>query len=78
MSSEVIFRPGLPSLPEDLLLARDQGRVLFVVGAGASYPKPTQLPDFGGLVAKIYDIVDPSMSSPIKAVSKKDGPKWGA
>lgn len=76
MSSEVIFGPGLPSLPEDLLLARDQGRVLFVVGAGASYPKPTQLPDFGGLVAKIYDIVDPSMSSPIKAVSKKDGPKW--
>jgi hypothetical protein len=30
--------PGLPSLPERLLLAHAQGRVLFIAGAGVSQP----------------------------------------
>ncbi|MFQ6241842.1 SIR2 family protein [Sinorhizobium meliloti] len=76
MSNEVYLGAGLPSLPEDLLLARDRGEVLFIVGAGASYPEPSKLPDFGGLVADIYDIVDPSMSAAIKAVTAKGGPTW--
>jgi hypothetical protein len=76
MANEVYLGVGLPTLPEDLLLARDRGEVLFIVGAGASYPAPSKLPDFGGLVADIYDIVDPAMSDAIKAVKKKGGPTW--
>ncbi|RVG14950.1 SIR2 family protein [Sinorhizobium meliloti] len=76
MSNEVHLGAGLPSLPEELLLARDRGEVLFIVGAGASYPAPSKLPDFGGLVSDIYDIVDPAMSDAIKAVREKDGPTW--
>lgn len=76
MSNEVYLRAGLPTLPEDLLLARDRGDVLFIIGAGASYPAPSKLPDFGGLVADIYDLVDPSMSDAIKTVKMKGGPTW--
>lgn len=41
-----------PSIPDDLLLARDQGRVIFFCGAGVSraYAK---LPDFFGLANKV-------------------------
>ncbi len=76
MSNEVYLGTDLPTLPEDLLLARDRGEVLFIVGAGASYPAPSNLPDFGGLAADIYDIVDPAMADAIKAVQTKGGPTW--
>ncbi|MGP4806185.1 SIR2 family protein [Agrobacterium cavarae] len=76
MSNGVILGTGLPELPEELLLARDQGRVLFIVGAGASYPQPSNLPGFGGLVGQIYDIADPSMSEAIRSVTADGGPKW--
>ncbi len=58
------------------MLARDRGDVLFVVGAGASYPSPSNLPDFSGLVADIYRLVDPAMSLALDAVSAGDGPGW--
>ncbi|MDI5923533.1 SIR2 family protein [Rhizobium leguminosarum] len=76
MANEVYLGPGLPTLPEDLLLARDRGDVLFVVGAGASYPAPSNLPDFAGLVANIYSIIDPAMSLAIDAVRAEGGPTW--
>lgn len=43
-----------PSIPDDLLLARDQGRVIFFCGAGVSraYAK---LPDFFGLANQVID-----------------------
>ncbi|SCX28561.1 hypothetical protein DSM25558_4505 [Agrobacterium sp. DSM 25558] len=76
MSNEVYLEVGLPPLPEDLLLARDHGDVLFIVGAGASYPAPSSLPDFGGLVADIYRKVDPAVAAAMDAVSVRGGPSW--
>jgi hypothetical protein len=72
----VVIKDGLPPLPEDLMLARDKGEVLFVVGAGASYPAPSCLPNFKGLVADIYAELDPSMSPAIAAVCA--GTTWDA
>jgi hypothetical protein len=78
MAREVFLGPGLPTLPEDLMLARDRGEVLFVVGAGASYPAPSNLPDFAGLVADIYRLVDQPMSLAIDEVRSDGGPSWDA
>lgn len=76
MTTSIVLGKDLPPLPMDLLTARDHGEVLFIVGAGASYPPPSSLPDFGGLVADIYAEVDPAMSGPLAAVQKKGGPSW--
>ncbi|MCJ8509769.1 hypothetical protein MUU53_17865 [Rhizobium lemnae] len=53
MTTSIVLGKDLPPLPMELLTARDHGEVLFIVGAGASYPAPSSLPDFGGLVADI-------------------------
>lgn len=59
MSDRVVyFDDGLPGLPEDLLLARDRGLVLFITGAGISRPAPSNLPDFRGLVVDVYRTLD--------------------
>ena len=42
-----------PDIPERLLQAHEDGRVVFFCGAGISYP--AGLPGFGGLVDAIYD-----------------------
>jgi len=76
MASEVHLSQGLPTLPQDLMLARDRGEVLFVVGAGASYPAPSNLPDFAGLVTDIYRSVDPAMSLALDAAMTDGGPNW--
>lgn len=41
-----------PDIPERLLQAHEDGRVVFFCGAGISYP--ARLPDFAGLVEKLY------------------------
>ncbi|WP_308725463.1 anti-phage defense-associated sirtuin Dsr1 [Metapseudomonas otitidis] len=41
-----------PDIPERLLQAHEDGRVVFFCGAGISYP--ARLPGFGGLVDKVY------------------------
>jgi hypothetical protein len=41
-----------PDIPERLLQAHEDGRVVFFCGAGISYP--ARLPDFAGLVKKVY------------------------
>lgn len=46
------FLPAGPSIPDDLLLARDQGRVIFFCGAGVSRAR-ANLPDFFGLAEKV-------------------------
>lgn len=45
-------RHGL-DIPERLLQAHEDGRVVFFCGAGISYP--ARLPGFAGLVAKVYE-----------------------
>ena len=44
-----------PDIPERLLQAQEEGRVVFFCGAGISYP--ASLPGFSRLVSKIYDAV---------------------
>ena len=39
-----------PDIPERLLQAHEDGRVVFFCGAGISYP--ARIPDFSGLVKK--------------------------
>lgn len=64
MSSNLVhFAPGLPGLPEELLLARDRGEVLFMTGSGTSRPAPTKLPDFQGLVLGIYKELDSTVGN---------------
>lgn len=41
-----------PDIPERLLQAHEEGRVVFFCGAGISYP--ARLPGFGGLVRELY------------------------
>ena len=41
-----------PDIPERLLQAHEDGRVVFFCGAGISYP--ARLPSFAGLVEKLY------------------------
>lgn len=45
------FVPNGPDIPDSLLQAHEEGRVVFFCGAGISYP--AGLPGFGGLV-EIY------------------------
>lgn len=42
-----------PDIPERLLQAHEDGRVVFFCGAGISYP--ARLPGFSGLAAKLYE-----------------------
>jgi len=46
------FLANGPDIPESLLTAHEEGRVVFFCGAGISYP--AGLPCFGGLVDEIY------------------------
>ncbi|MDY4380036.1 SIR2 family protein [Pectobacterium brasiliense] len=57
------FLANGPSIPDDLLLARDQGRVIFFCGAGVSraYAK---LPDFFGLASKVISKLGVDKNSP--------------
>ncbi len=51
--------PGLPAIPERLLLAHARGEVLLVCGAGVS--KSSGLPDFRELVLDVYKTLDSSV-----------------
>lgn len=46
------FLPNGPDIPDALLQAHEEGRVVFFCGAGISYP--ASLPGFKGLVEEIY------------------------
>lgn len=53
-----------PDIPDVLLQAHEDGRVVFFCGAGISYP--AGLPGFGGLVDSIYKKVG-TTRTPIEA-----------
>ncbi len=57
--------PGLAAIPERLLLAHAQGKVLFIVGAGVSLPA---LPDFRKLVLQVYSKLDPPVYEVINVI----------
>jgi hypothetical protein len=49
-----------PNIPDELLQAHEEGRVVFFCGAGISYP--ADLPDFKGLVERIYQLNGAALS----------------
>src|SRR5689334_3301718 len=62
------FVRGGPDVPERLLQAHEEGRVVFFCGAGVSYP--AGLPGFGGLVDRIFKGLGVTPSDLEKAASK--------
>lgn len=59
---------GLAAIPERLLLAHARGEVLFIAGAGIS--QPASLPDFRGLVLKVYEQLDTAVHAVISGIPR--------
>lgn len=59
-----------PDIPERLLQAHEEGRVVFFCGAGISYP--AGLPGFGGLVKKLYENLAPMPNAVQQAAIKSE------
>lgn len=68
--------PGLPAIPERLLLAHARGQVLFIAGAGVS--QPAGLPDFRELVLKVYERLDAPVHDIISKIPRSACNKWVA
>lgn len=56
-----------PSIPDELLLARDQGRVIFFCGAGVSRAK-ANLPDFFGLATAVTHALGVRPDAPARKI----------
>lgn len=56
-----------PSIPDELLVSRDEGRVIFFCGAGVSRAR-AGLTDFLGLAQKVIDALGVAADSPIRKV----------
>src|SRR3546814_12988622 len=54
-----------PSLPDELLTARDAGQVLFFCGAGVSQAK-AGLPNFATLAGKVLTLLGSALDSPAR------------
>jgi len=61
------FHAGGPSIPDDLLVARDEGRVVFFCGAGVSRARAGLL-DFFGLAEKVIDTLGVTTDDPVRKV----------
>lgn len=59
------FIPNGPSIPDELLTARDAGQVLFFCGAGVSRAK-AQLPDFVTLAERVLETLGSGLDSPAR------------
>jgi len=56
-----------PSIPDNLLIARDEGRVVFFCGAGVSRAR-AGLSDFFGLAEKVIDSLGAASESPARGI----------
>lgn len=70
----ISFGAGLAAIPERLLLTHARGEVLFIAGAGIS--QPANLPDFRGLVIKIYAQLDAVVHGVISAIPRDACNQW--
>jgi len=70
----VSLGPGLPAIPERLLLAHARGQVLFIAGAGVS--RAAGLPDFRDLVLAVYKQLDVAVHTVIKDIPPTACSKW--
>ena len=66
--------PKLAAIPERLLLAHARGEVLFIAGAGIS--RSVNLPDFRGLVIKVYEELDSSVHAVISDIPSEACNQW--
>jgi hypothetical protein len=64
----------LAAIPERLLLAHARGEVLFIAGAGVS--QPAGLPDFRGLVLRVYAELDMAVYAVISSIPEKAHNQW--
>jgi hypothetical protein len=67
--------PGLPAIPERLLLAHARGEVLFIAGAGIS--RPAGLPDFRKLVVDVYATLDTAVHALLTQIPHDACNLWG-
>jgi len=65
---------GLAAIPERLLLAHARGEVLFIAGAGVS--QPASLPDFRGLVLRVYAQLDAAVHAIISGIPPTAHNQW--
>jgi hypothetical protein len=65
---------GCAAIPERLLLAHARGEVLFIAGAGIS--QPAGLPDFRGLVVKVYAQLDSAVHDVISGIPRRACNQW--
>jgi hypothetical protein len=65
---------GLAAIPERLLLAHARGEVLFIAGAGIS--QPASLPDFRGLVLRVYAQLDAAVHAVISGIPPTAHNQW--
>src|SRR2546422_3428595 len=61
------FLAGGLSIPDELLIARDEGRVIFFCGAGVSRAR-AGLTDFFGLARKVIETLGVSSDNPAKTL----------
>jgi hypothetical protein len=61
-------------VPERLLLAHARGEVLFIAGAGIS--RPSNLPDFRGLVLEVYARLESATHAVLTAVPQGACSQW--
>lgn len=59
------FIPGGPDIPEELIIARDKGDVVFFCGAGVSQ-QSARLPNFNGLAQQAIDKLSSARNSPAR------------
>lgn len=77
MSDRLIsLGPQTAEIPEELLLAHARGKVLFIVGAGAS--KASNLPDFRELVLDVYKQIDPAIHQVLMGIPNSACNQWDA